>query len=470
MGSFHNGYFTDYLILRPDKVTLFDLIHLLYTGDIDKNSAIDCPEQTPHIDQLERRWLLFISLTVQMILLKLKKPIAMFGWMVERWMNLYYANGDSIFVLLKNFLSRNLTFPDDKSANYKSTIGLLDTRIDLDKNIKPGDGKYHAALSIMAAKFAYENKETIKSAVRDHWKMEFLEYYNCWNEFEGDHSTQAFIFCDKPVDAELVVVAFCGTKPFNAIQWCTDFDFSWYAIPGVGKIHGGFLKALGLQKNTGLPEQIHQENDKPLAYYVIREKLREVLEKNKNAKFLVTGHSLGGALAILFPSILALHREGDLLKKLDGIYTFGQPRVGNAEFGSFVKRFLDTEKLYFRYVYSNDIVPRVPYDDKALMFKHFGKCLYYNVFYRGKVRNEEPNKNYFALWTLVPKLFTVTMELIRSFVIGYTKGPNYREGGLLRIARIVALVLPGLTPHGPQDYNNSTRLGNLVVPSDAKND
>ncbi|KAJ4753233.1 alpha/beta-Hydrolases superfamily protein [Rhynchospora pubera] len=289
-------------------------------------------------------------------------------------------------------------------------------------------------------------------------------------EFEGDHSTQAFIFCDKPVDAELVVVAFCGTEPFNAIQWCTDFDFSWYAIPGVGKIHGGFLKALGLQKNTGLPEQIHQENDKPLAYYVIREKLREVLEKNKNAKFLVTGHSLGGALAILFPSILALHREGDLLKKLDGIYTFGQPRVGNAEFGSFVKRFLDTEKLYFRYVYSNDIVPRVPYDDKALMFKHFGKCLYYNVFYRGKVRNEEPNKNYFALWTLVPKLFTVTMELIRSFVIGYTKGPNYREGGLLRIARIVALVLPGLTPHGPQDYNNSTRLGNLVVPSDAKND
>lgn len=204
-------------------------------------------------------------------------------------------------------------------------------------------------------------------------------------EFEGDYSTQAFIFCDKLVDAQLFILAFSGTKPFNSIQWCTDFDFSWYAIPGVGKIHGGFMKALGLTKNTGWPKNIHQEESKPIAYYVIREKLRQVLDKNRNARFLVTGHSLGGALAILFPSILALHEEVDLLKRLEGVYTFGQPRVGDAEFGTFVKSKLDTEKTYFRYVYSNDVVPRVPYDDKALMFKHFSDCLYYNVFYKGKV-------------------------------------------------------------------------------------
>lgn len=204
-------------------------------------------------------------------------------------------------------------------------------------------------------------------------------------EFEGDYTTQAFLFCDKPVDAELVVVAFCGTKPFNALQWCTDFDFSWYEIPGVGKIHSGFLKALGLQMNMGWPTNIQQQEGKPIAYYVIRDKLRQVLEKNKNAKFLVTGHSLGGALAILFPSILAVNEEVDLLKRLEGVYTFGQPRVGNDKFGAFVKHALNTERTYFRYVYSNDIVPRVPYDNNALLFKHFGDCLYYNVFYEGKV-------------------------------------------------------------------------------------
>lgn len=58
------------------------------------------------------------------------------------------------------------------------------------------------------------------------------------------------------------------------------------------------------------------------------------------------------------------------------------------------------------------------------------------------------------------------LELIRSFVIGYIKGPDYREGWLLRCARIFALFFPGLTAHGPQDYNNTTRLGNPVVPDD----
>jgi hypothetical protein len=52
-------------------------------------------------------------------------------------------------------------------------IGLLDTRIDLDKNIRPSDYKYHAALSIMAAKFAYENEESIKHTVRNHWQVCF---------------------------------------------------------------------------------------------------------------------------------------------------------------------------------------------------------------------------------------------------------------------------------------------------------
>lgn len=105
MDSFHNGYFTDYLILKPDKVTLLGLIDLLYTGDIDKNSAVHCPKKTHNINQLRRRWILFVSLFLQMILLKLRKPMATFGWAVEKWMNLYYANGDSIFVLIRNFLS-----------------------------------------------------------------------------------------------------------------------------------------------------------------------------------------------------------------------------------------------------------------------------------------------------------------------------------------------------------------------------
>jgi hypothetical protein len=110
MDSFDKGQVKDYLILRPDKVTLFGLIHLLYTGDIKDNGAVHCPEKTPNINELRRRWLLFVSLLVQMILLKLKKPMAKLGWAAEKWMNLYYANGDSIVVLTRNFLSGKIKF------------------------------------------------------------------------------------------------------------------------------------------------------------------------------------------------------------------------------------------------------------------------------------------------------------------------------------------------------------------------
>lgn len=286
----------------------------------------------------------------------------------------------------------------------------------------------------------------------------------CMADFQQQHSTHAFMFSDvKASDSELIVVAFRGTEPFDAAQWCTDVDFSWYEIPGVGKVHGGFVKALGLQMNRSLPKELEQSGTRPpYAYYVLRDKLREQLRRNDKARFLVTGHSLGGALAILFPAILALHEEEWLLERLEGVYTFGQPRVGNDKFGEFVEKHL-RKRRYLRYVYGNDIVPRIPYDDSALLFKHFGTCIYFNSLYRGKVTKEEPNKNYFSLWTVVPKYMNAGWELVRSFLIGCMEGPQYKEGWFLRFFRVFALVIPGLTPHAPQDYVNCTRLGSSIA-------
>ena len=83
-----------------------------------------------------------------------------------------------------------------------------------------------------------------------------------WTEFLNKQSTQAFIFCDKAVDAKLVVVAFRGTGPFDADDWITDFDFSWYQLGSIGKIHVGFLEAMGLHDrsdNSG-PKEPWREN------------------------------------------------------------------------------------------------------------------------------------------------------------------------------------------------------------------
>lgn len=115
--------------------------------------------------------------------------------------------------------------------------------------------------------------------------------------------------------------------------------------------------------------------------------MQELVKDANKTKFIVTGHSLGGALAILFAAVLALHEEDLLLKRLEGVYTFGQPRVGDKEFKRFMEEQMKTHSIkYQRIVYSNDLVPMTPFDDCTFLFKHFGTCLYYNSLYKEMVR------------------------------------------------------------------------------------
>lgn len=191
-----------------------------------------------------------------------------------------------------------------------------------------------------------------------------------------------------------------------------------------------------------------------------------MLAIDKNSKFILTGHSLGGAIAALFPAILAVHGEDELLDKLEGVYTFGQPRIGDEQFGEYMKEVVRKHGIkYERFVYNNDIVPRVPFDDKILFsYKHYGSCNYFNSLYKGKVKEDAPNANYINLLWLIPTILTGAWEFIRSFIIQFWKGKEYKENWMMRSLRIVGIVLPGMSNHFPFDYVNSTRLGGLARP------
>ncbi|XP_068638486.1 triacylglycerol lipase OBL1-like [Aristolochia californica] len=458
-------FWDDYLVLKPLGGGLRDLFQLLFSSNVSRNNYIESPEGAT-LEGAKRRMLLLISILLQKTILFTKKPMLWVGFCIEFWLNLVSEN-KNFLTLLFNMIRGKLKLPDQKSPTFRSVVGHVDDRLELDKTIKYGDGRYLAALSVMAAKLVYENEAFIEQTVNGNWKMEFIKFFDCWDDYQEAPSTQAFMFCDKLEDPDLVVVAFRGTEPFDANAWCTDIDFSWYELPEIGKVHGGFMKALGLQKQGGWPKEAEQHNPpRTFAFYAIKEKLEEILERHKQARFVLTGHSLGGALAVLFPAILAIHGDEWMLERMDSVYTFGQPRVGDEKFGEFVMQHcFKGRRGYYRFVYSNDIVPRLPYDDKTLLFKHFGTCLYYDSLYNGQIVTEEPNKNYFSPWSMLPRHMNAVWELLRSFIIGYRWGIDYREGWFLRFLRVFGFIFPGLLDHNPQDYVNLTRLGTALITS-----
>ncbi|XP_019052274.1 PREDICTED: lipase-like [Nelumbo nucifera] len=296
----------------------------------------------------------------------------------------------------------------------------------------------HLAIIIcmMAAKVAYENKAYARDVVNVHWKMHLLGFFQFYNDNSKKNDTQAFICCDRPKDVRLIIVSFRGTEMFNAADWLTDLDLSWISFGEIGRVHLGFMKGLGLHQeetNGVRPKDYSAGNKNNLAYYTIRERLKMLLEENPDAKILVTGHSLGGALAILFVAGLVYHQEAALLNHLLGVYTFGQPRVGDENFG----RFMDAKlkEKYFRVVYRYDIVPRLPFGDPITQFAHFGNCIYYSSWYKAQVLREEPNENYINPSFFIPMHFDACLDLLRAYLI------------------------PGVSSHCPRDYVNSARLG-----------
>lgn len=459
--------YSNYLVLDPKQAGFLDLPRLLFSNDVSERRYIQCPViYKEELRGFKRRWFIFISIVAQKLLLLFKGMLEWLGNAFEFCLNLPSTNG-GFLKLIANALKGNVEWPSKDSPSFASVVGYLDPRVDLDSRLKHGDARYNAYLSMMAAKLSYENDSFVETTVRDRWKMEFLQCGDFWNDHLEQHSTRAIMLKDR----DLIVLAFRGTRPFDADAWRTSIDLSWYEVEvklegeaGLEwvSIHGGFMKALGLQKGRGGLKEMDEvaEEGKSYAYYEIKEMLRNLL-KERGTKFIVTGHSLGGALAILFVGALCMHKEDAILDKLEGVYTFGQPKVGDERFGEYMRRKICRQVKYYRYVYSSDRVPRMPRDGMVFGFKHFGPCLYFNSLYKGKVLDEEPNKNRLLLLWLIPNIMNAIWELMRGFVMPCLRGRAYRESWVLLLFRMVRIAIPVLSAHSPQEYVNMTQLGSL---------
>lgn len=142
----------------------------------------------------------------------------------------------------------------------------------------------------------------------------------------------------------LLVIAFSGTDPLSLDDWVLDFSVHNTAAG----IHEGFARGVA----------------------AVWDAIGAALRKAPPASGIyVTGHSLGGALAVVLAERL-LREQAVPAERLLGVYTFGMPRAGNSEFaGAYEALRIPT----FRLVHGEDIVPHVP----PFLFgaRHVGRAL-----------------------------------------------------------------------------------------------
>ncbi len=141
--------------------------------------------------------------------------------------------------------------------------------------------------------------------------------------------TQAFLAARE--SDQTAVLAFRGTEKKLA-DWKSDFDVDLTVVPG-GRVHDGFWQAYGCVHGLVVDAVV------PLV--------------TLGYQLYVTGHSLGGALAVLATRQLDLDPRVNS-DHLAACYTFGGPRVGDFGFGASIR------PPIYRIVNNADIVPHLP--------------------------------------------------------------------------------------------------------------
>lgn len=110
------------------------------------------------------------------------------------------------------------------------------------------------------------------------------------------------------------------------------------------------------------------------AYSYVRDKLLSYLPdlvgKYNTNSIIITGHSLGGALATLMTyNILTVYPGYSILYLIN----FGSPRVGNP---AFVQHLNDFSFTYYRITHHYDMVPHVP--EEFVGYLHISNEIWYN--------------------------------------------------------------------------------------------
>ena len=202
----------------------------------------------------------------------------------------------------------------------------------------PGDALSFCLASHLAYLKNPRNKRIARRKIKHQAKQWGFGHVEAFEIVRGrDVDTQGFI----AVDESRLLAAFRGTESLP--DWLTNLQT--VRDPGPWRdtrVHEGFQDA----------------------FHAAALRIGEIIGRERGDRQVwLTGHSLGGALAVLLAATLL-----ESAIPVAGLYTFGAPRVGNNAFAARLNEGL-ARAAHWRVVNEGDLVPQVP---AQMFFSHSG--------------------------------------------------------------------------------------------------
>ena len=263
-----------------------------------------------------------------------------------------------------------------------------------------------SAIAYMDEKSALQRTDTDLGLDRN------FQFFDINNPGVTGCNTQAFA----AASSTHAILAFRGTEQTNLKDWMSDLtatpaDSQWLFSDAfnVGAIHAGFGNAVA-------------DSWSPISDWI------RVNVITTGLPLWITGHSLGGSLAVLSAAVCSYDPQN--LGSIHGVYTFGQPRVGFHNFCQLVDNRLRAR--IFRLVNRKDIVARVPF--RSWDYGDVGQMIHFES--TGIPVLESPEWKHFLLQpfndfgSFFNMLFTVSAGIEDHNIAGYIKAIQEQQGAL----------------------------------------
>lgn len=181
-------------------------------------------------------------------------------------------------------------------------------------------------------------------------------------------------------DGRVVILCYRGTPPLDLISWALDAEIEPEQID-IGRegdalrgfVHSGFYRNVRATRFEVVKKLLRAADGQAIAGDgggVV-----QPLEA-----LYITGHSLGGAMALLMAIMLQKtqpHTEyKKIADKLKAVYTFGQPMVASRQLADDLQHDWFFRNKLVRYIYNRDVIPQLP---PMGDYAHFGQEYQFDV-------------------------------------------------------------------------------------------